>query len=148
MTLTSLDVQTRPASAGDERFLHRLYTATRAGEFEALDPDTRRLLLEMQARAQRRSYELQYPGSEHRIVLVDGQAAGRIWLSRSRGEHRLVDISILPASRNAGIGACLVREQMQLAARESKPLRLRVHLRLGFGVTYEGPVYSELEWRS
>lgn len=158
MLLTAPAVQTRASLPGDTSFLCRLYSTTRTGEFDALDPDTRRMLLDMQARAQQNSYELQYPGSEHRIVLVDDLPAGRIWIARTAAEHRLVDVSLLPGFRNAGIGSQLLRREMKLAAQAGKPLRIRVHrsnagslrfhLRLGFWITYQGPVYSELEWRS
>ena len=70
---------------------------------------------------------------------------------------RIVDIALLPVSRNAGIGSTLSRGLMEEAAQADKPLRihveknkpaLRLYTRLGFRAIADRGVYWFLEWTS
>ena len=116
------------------------------------------MLLRMQWMAQRHGYQARYPHGEHQLVLVEGTAAGRLWVAREPEELRLVDVSLLPAHRGQGLGAGLLRSLQEEAARAGKPLRLhvtrnnpalRLYTRLGFtpmaGADPAQP-YLALEW--
>ena len=66
---------------------------------------------------------------------------GRLSVARWRDEIRIVDIALLPPSRNAGIGTAILRDLLAEAAVAHKPVRLhvekvnsalRLYVRLGF----------------
>jgi ribosomal protein S18 acetylase RimI-like enzyme len=114
----------RPATAADDAFLLAVYSSTRSGELDAVgwDDNQKRLFIKMQFDAQRRCY----PDGDNSVVMVDERAAGRILVSRSDSEILLVDISLLPEYRNAGIGTCLIQKLLREAAVAGKPVRLHV----------------------
>ncbi len=151
----------RPVTPADDAFLFELYVSTRE-DIAALGlGDARRTaLLHVQFVAQRNGYRLRFPNAEHQVVLVNGQQVGRLWVAREPGELRLVDISLLPAHRNTGLGTSLLRSLQEEAALAGKPLRLsvaresparRLYERLGFiltpgaAVNTTGP-HVTLEW--
>jgi ribosomal protein S18 acetylase RimI-like enzyme len=149
-------VSRRSAVEEDDVFLLELFKAVRSPAFAIAPMPAAQidLLMRIQYAAQKQSYSAQFPGSDHQLVLVDGNAAGRIWISRLPAEHRLVDIALLPAYQNRGIGALLVKEAIEEAGRAGVPLRcsvalsnggsLRFHQRLGFRIMSQDEVYAEL----
>jgi ribosomal protein S18 acetylase RimI-like enzyme len=152
----------RPVSPADDAFLLELYASTRP-DIAALGlADTQReVLLRVQWMAQRHGYQARFPHGEHQLVLLDGRPAGRLWVAREPGELRLVDVSLLPAHRGAGLGTALLRALQQEAAAAGKPLRLsvardnparRLYARLGFTAVAgmepgAAEPYLALEWR-
>jgi ribosomal protein S18 acetylase RimI-like enzyme len=112
-------------------------------------------LLRMQFQAQSSGYQAQYPTSAQSIVLLDDAPAGRIWVDRTPARFLLVDISILPAFQNRGLGTALVSDLISEAARAGVSVEchvaltnqgsLRFHQRLGFDVLGHDGVYYALE---
>jgi len=103
-------------------------------------PEMRSGFLAMQFKASQ-SHHHAFPNAEFQIVLLDGVPAGRLIVNRTREDLQLVDIALLPAFRNAGIGAALLQRLIGEAAATKKPLRLhvlngsragRLYQRLGF----------------
>jgi ribosomal protein S18 acetylase RimI-like enzyme len=151
----------RPVSPADDAFLFELYASTRSDIASlGLSGAQRDMLLRVQWMAQRHGYQTRHPHGEHQLVQVDGRPAGRLWVAREPGELRLVDISLLPVHRGAGVGTELLRELQQEAAAADKPLRLsvtrenpaqRLYARLGFtrvaGAEASEDPYLALEWR-
>ena len=77
-------------------------------------------------------------------------------VERRDQEIRCIDLSLLPAKRNHGIGEFLIRQLQDEAKRENKPLRLQVIRssravglleRLGFARTSETGTHFQMEWR-
>ncbi|WP_246009580.1 GNAT family N-acetyltransferase [Brevibacillus fluminis] len=150
-------IHTKPVSQADEAFLYQLYEGSRAEELAAwgMDEATRDMFLRMQWNAQRQSYEQQFPGADHQIVLEDDNKIGKITTYRNEQQIRLVDLIILPAFQKRGIGTRLLQELQQEAMREDKPLFLsvlqinpakRLYERLGFVVTGGDEVYAWMVW--
>ncbi len=151
----------RPVSPADDAFLFELYASTRPDIASlGLAGAQRDMLLRVQWMAQRHGYQSRYPHGEHQLVLVDGHPAGRLWVAREPEELRVVDVSLLPAHRGAGVGTELLRALQQEAAAAGKPLRLsvardnpaqRLYARLGFtpaaGTETGAEPYLALEWR-
>lgn len=150
----------RPVTPEDDTFLFELYASTRP-ELAALGlgEAQRQMLLRVQWMAQRQGYQSRYAHGEHQLVLVEGKPAGRLWVAREPGELRLVDVSLLPVHRGAGVGTGLLRALQQEAAAAGKPLRLsvardnpaqRLYARLGFtpvgGAETGTEPYLALEW--
>jgi len=148
----------RPEQPGDEGFLFEVYASTREAELALTNWDgpTRRAFLNQQFSAMRRGYRSMFPAGEFSIIEVEGRPAGRMVIDREAGEIRVVDLALLPAHQNRGIGTGLMRRVCAEAADAGKPVRLCVlknnrafpwYVRLGFARTGELGVYDELEWR-
>src|SRR4051794_6129013 len=85
-------VTTRPATEQDDAFLFLLFQAVRLPELAQLPFPAAQLdsLMQMQYKGQKHSYAASYPEGD-RIVLVDGQPAGRLWVYQSADWRHLVD---------------------------------------------------------
>lgn len=149
----------RCALPDDESFLFELYGNTRKEEMAAWgwDLEQEQMFLKLQFTAQRQNYDIAFPNAQHQIIMLDGQAIGRVLVERSEFEHRGVDIALLQEHRNAGIGGMLIQELLDEAARAGKPFRISVvktnpalHLyeRLGFKTTADTGTHFEMEWVS
>jgi GNAT superfamily N-acetyltransferase len=151
-------VRFRPVTAEDEPFLLKVYGSTRLEELALTNwsEAQREAFLQMQLTAQQAHYREHYPTGEHMIVLVNDQAVGRLYVADIAQEVRLLDLTVLPASRNAGIGTPIIKELMAEAAALGKPLRIYVEnynrsrelfARLGFVKIGESGYSDFLEWR-
>lgn len=151
-------VTLRPITPEDAPFLYRVYASTREEELAVVDwtPDQKAAFLQMQFDAQHAYYQQHYAGAAFQLVLVGGEPAGRLYLARWPEELRIVDISLLPAYRGAGIGTRLIREILAGAAASGKVVRIhveqynparRLYERLGFAPVGEHGVYVLMEWR-
>jgi GNAT superfamily N-acetyltransferase len=152
-------LELRAASPDDERFLCQVYAATRSSELAMVAwTDTEKsAFVEMQFRAQAQYYRDHYPNTSYDVILLDGQGVGRLYVARWSNEIRIVDIALLPASCNRGIGTTLLRQLQAEAQAAAKPLRihverfnpaLRLYERLGFREIEDKGVYLFMEWRA
>jgi ribosomal protein S18 acetylase RimI-like enzyme len=151
-------VSLRPEQPGDEGFLFEVYAGTREEELALTNwnEPMRRAFLNQQFNAMRQGYRGMFPAGEFSIIELDGKPAGRMVVNRGATEIRVVDLALLPAQRNRGIGTVLMRQVCADAANAGKPVRLCVlknnralgwYERLGFSKIGEPGVYDELEWR-
>lgn len=151
-------VRLRPVGGReDEDFLYELYATTRADELAltAWNAPQREGFLRMQLAAQKASYYARFPDSQHSIVMLDENMVGRMWVARTEEEFRLLDIALMPAYFNAGIGTLLVGNLITEATAAGKPLRhmvsktnpdaLRFYERLGFTVVDEISTHFQME---
>jgi ribosomal protein S18 acetylase RimI-like enzyme len=151
-------VSLRPEQPGDEGFLFDVYASTREEELALTnwDEPMRHAFLNQQFNAMRQGYRSLFPSGEFSIIELDGKPAGRMVINRGAMEIRVVDLALLPAHRDQGIGTFLMRQVCADAANAGKPVRLCVlknnraflwYELLGFTKTGELGVYDELEWR-
>lgn len=151
-------VTLRPATAGDEEHLFRVYAGTRTEELALVDwtDAQREAFLRMQFSAQAQYYREHYAGADFQVIESDGRPAGRLYVARWEDEIRLMDIAVLPAFRGRGIGTLLLGRLQEEARRSDKPLRIHVERmnpaltlydRLGFRRVEDRGVYLFLEWR-
>jgi ribosomal protein S18 acetylase RimI-like enzyme len=149
----------RPICPDDLPFLCTVYTSTREQELATLpwDAAQKAAFLQMQFDAQHAQYQEHYSGASFDVILVAGQPAGRLYVARWSSEIRIVDIALLPAYCNRGLGTTLVRALQAEAATSGKPLRihverfnpaLRLYERLGFHQIEDRGVYLFMEWRN
>src|SRR6267143_1943247 len=150
-------VTLRPVRDDDEKFVFGVYASTRAEELAITtwSPVQKEDFLRMQFNAQTQYYRQVYPGMDYRIILHDEVPAGRFIVASLEDELRLIDISLLPEHRNAGIGRNLVQTLLDEASILEKPVRIHVeqsnraqHLyeRLGFQRVADEGVYVMMEW--
>ena len=152
-----MKITRRPIQRADEAFLLELYSSTRVDELAVTDwtPEQKAAFLRMQFDAQSAHYQTHYRGSEFSLVEIDGVAAGRLYVARWANEIRIVDVALIPAYRNRGIGSRLIREILAEGGTSSKPVTihvekfnpaLRLYQRLGFLPKEDKDVYLLLEW--
>jgi RimJ/RimL family protein N-acetyltransferase len=137
------NITIRPVGPDDHDFLLQVYASTRAAEM-ALVPWTseqQQAFIRLQFAAQQAHYEKTYPAASHDIVLSNGRPVGRLYVARLDHEIRIVDITMLPAERNFGIGSYLIKQLLDEAKQTGKVTRiyveefnpsLRLFERLGF----------------
>lgn len=137
------DVTLRPVNQDDHEFLVELYGSTRAEEL-ALTPWTseqQQAFVRSQFAAQQAHYADKYPTASHDIIMSNDRPVGRLYVARLDQEIRIIDITLLPAERNAGIGSFLIGQLLEEASRSQKMTRifveefnpsLRLFERLGF----------------
>ena len=146
----------RPVISADYDFLLEVYASTRADEM-ALVPWTdeqREAFVRSQFNAQQHHYGEKYPAANHDVILSNGRQVGRLYVARLEKEIRIVDITVLPAERNGGIGSYLIKQLLAAAQRESKITRIYVEdfnpslnlfKRLGFNVSEQDGFHLLME---
>jgi len=148
----------RKATLEDEEFLCAVYSNTRADEMALTgwDDAQQELFLKMQFITQQRFYRMQDPEPDQQVILLGGEPVGRLVVIKTEGEVRLVDIALLPAFREAGVGTLVIRQLLEEAAEAAKPVRLqvertnhaaRLYERLGFVRIGETDTHFQMEWR-
>jgi ribosomal protein S18 acetylase RimI-like enzyme len=150
-----VQVALRPAQDGDEPFLLRVYAETREQELARVDWSAERkdAFVKMQFAAQTAHYA-QYGGLSIDIVLVDGEAAGRLLVARWTDEIRIVDIALLANFRGRGAGGELLGALIAEAAVSARRLSIHVeresralglYERLGFRTAGERGPYLRMQ---
>lgn len=142
----------------DEPFLREVYASARAQEM-ALVPwndEQREAFLGMQFDAQHSSYHAQFPEASYRIILQESEPIGRLYVHRTEADIRILDITLLPAFRNGGIGTSLIQQLLGEGARTGLAVSIWVeHFnpsltlfeRLGFSKIQEDGYNLLMEWR-
>ncbi|MEX2499554.1 MAG: GNAT family N-acetyltransferase [Wenzhouxiangellaceae bacterium] len=144
---------------GDRPFLARLYASTRQEELAPVpwSQDEKTEFLRTQFEAQDSHYREHYADTRRRLIRVDGELVGRLYLQHREDELRIVDIALLPEYRGRGIGGSLLQQVQDEAARAGKAVRIHVeknnpayglYRRLGFRMLEDKGVYDLLEWRA
>jgi GNAT superfamily N-acetyltransferase len=153
----SAQVSVRPVTAEDAGLLLEIYKSSRGDDLRGLGWAEDRIseFLGMQYEAQQRFYEGEYKRAADEIILWKGQPAGRLIVDRREHEIRFIDLALLPAHRNSGIGTFLIRKLQDEARQAKKPLRLQVIRfnravnlleRSGFVRTSETGTHFQMEW--
>jgi GNAT superfamily N-acetyltransferase len=148
----------RPQREEDYPFLERLYFSVRLPELERLGwpEDVRNAFLSGQHRLQHSHYQTYYYDAEFSILERGGMPVGRLYVFRGARDYRVVDISLLPEVRGAGVGGALLKAVQDEAAAQGKSVSIHVekfnpaqHLyrRLGFCEAGEAGPYWRMEWR-
>lgn len=148
----------RPEQPADEPFLLELYACARQEELDLTgwDAAARQAFLNMQFRAMRAGYAATYPKADFCIVLLEAKPVGRQVIDLDGERVRVVDLALLPACRNRGMGEFLMRQILSEAELVRKPVclqvlcasrALRFYQRLGFRMIGDNGVYLQLEFR-
>lgn len=152
-TLESL--RTRLVTADDEAFLRYLYACGRADELEraGFSSEQRDMFCAMQFHARNRHYATHHADAEDSLLLIGESMIGRELIDRSGAQCCLVDIALLPAYQNRGIGSARLRQLIERSERDAQTVLLHVdrssraqHLytRHGFTVVADDGVYLQM----
>jgi ribosomal protein S18 acetylase RimI-like enzyme len=151
-------IRFRAAQDSDLPFFFTLYGSTREEELAQVDwsAEQKDAFLRMQFEAQHCYYHEQYPDADYLVVQKDDVDIGRIYLHRRADELRLIDIALIPESRNQGLGCQLLRDLLDEGQASALPVRIHVetynpamalYLRLGFNPVEDQGVYQLMEWQ-
>ena len=149
----------RPQTDEDIPFSFELYASTREDEMKVVPwtDQQKHDFVQMQFNAQKSHYETHYSKCDFLIIEQDGQKIGRIYIDRSAVEILVVDITLHPLSRCAGIGSMLLQELMDEAKGANRPLHvhvesfnpaMRLYQRLDFKHISTYGLYHLMEWRA
>jgi ribosomal protein S18 acetylase RimI-like enzyme len=153
-------VELRPVSASDDQFLLSVYASTREEELAQAEwaDGQKEMFLRWQFDLQRREYDTRFPDAVYRVIAIDGQPAGRIWVGADNEQIRLLDIALLPEFQNRGVGTALLEKLKSEAQSAGKALRHMVFVlnnnadrfyeRLGFKKIEDFGAYKHMEWRA
>jgi RimJ/RimL family protein N-acetyltransferase len=137
----------RDVTDDDREFLRGVYAASRAVEMNAVPwvDAVKRTFIEHQFNAQTAHYREHYPNAKHQIILVDGKAAGRLYVDRTDPAMiEMLDITILAEYQRRGVGTAIIKALLGEGANSMRIVRvyteefnpsLRLFERLGFEVT-------------
>ena len=151
------DITFRPITPDDAEFLYSVYANTRTEELSTVDwtDSQKEEFLRSQFGLQHEAYQATYKDADFLVILQQSQPVGRLYLSRREQEIRIVDIALLPAYRNGGIGGAILRDILAEGARTGKRVTIHVEMfnpalalygRLGFRKLEEHGVYYFMEW--
>lgn len=147
----------RPSTEADREFLVALYASTRDEELSQVlwAPGQREVFVRMQFTAQDTEYRRHNPDGSFDVVEVAGRPAGRLIVDRRPGDIRIVDVSLLPEARGAGVGTRLIGDLLEEARASACIVSIHVeahnraaelYARLGFAVAADLGVYRRMEW--
>jgi ribosomal protein S18 acetylase RimI-like enzyme len=147
----------RPVRPDDLEFLYEVYANTRAEEMTRLlwSAEQKEAFLRMQFHAQHTFYQSQFPDAAYQIIMLNELPVGRLYTDRRSDEIRIIDIALLPAYRNDGIGSQYLKSTLEDARRAGLAARihvemfnpaLRLYTRLGFQHVAEDGIYYLMEW--
>lgn len=158
--LTALGVSVRPETEADIPFVRRLYCEMRWEELAVIQDWTEEQklgFLVQQYEAQRRHYASAYSDAEFLVLERNGAPVGRLYLYRGNpADIRIVDIGLLIAERNKGLGRLILEAVFDEARREGRTASIHVEVfnparrlydRLGFVEKGEHGPYRLMEWR-
>jgi ribosomal protein S18 acetylase RimI-like enzyme len=153
----NLFLRLRPITPEDDSFLARVYASTRWDELAPTgwSDEEKVVFCRRQFDAQSAHYSANYLGASFQVIERDEISIGRLYLAHWEREIRIIDISLLPEHRGAGIGAKLLRELQEEACAAGKSLTihverfnpaLRLYERLGFRQVEDKDVYLLMSW--
>ena len=156
-------IDLRRVQPDDDRFLSALFASTRIEELAPVPwtEEQKAQFLAMQFRAQTLDYDRNYPAASRDVILVDGEAAGRLYVDRREEAIHIIDIALLPRFRGQGVGTHLLQHLLDEGDRTGLPVSIHVEVhnparrlydRLGFLPVEENGIYllmrRELNLRS
>ena len=80
----------------------------------------------MQFTAQQRHYAAEYPTASHEVICRKQVPVGRVYVARKTDEIHILDITVLPQHRKAGIGSQVLRRLLEEAGAAAKPVTIYV----------------------
>ena len=153
-------ISLRPINADDSSLLLEIYRSTRAEELALVSwwtEEQKNAFVQMQSDAQHSHYRNTFPQAEYLVVQVDTRAVGRLYLAELESELRILDLTLMPHERNAGVGSYLLERLIEESKSKRKPLSIHVESfspaidlleRLGFKKVGENGIYFLMEHAS
>ncbi len=155
--LLSRGLRLRPETDADLPFLMQVFASTRADELAIVpwSEEQKRAFLIQQFTAQRKHYYAYFPDTAFDIIELHGTPIGRLYVDERETRVHVIDIVVMPGSRDGGIGTALLTAIQDHARARGKGVDIFVERinpakslydRLGFKVIGEDDVYLEMDW--
>lgn len=155
--IVSTPVSLREAQRPDEAFLRDLYAAVRWPELTATSwsDAEKRAFCDMQYTLQDRHYREHFPGARVWVIMDGKVPIGRLYRAWEKNTLHVLDIALVEARRNQGIGTSIVRDLQAEATRNSACIllyveddnpALRLYERLGFVAGESFGVHRAMTW--
>lgn len=163
VNLTYKSVRLRPIGEDDSDFLAQVYASTRAEEMKRVPDWSAGMVaafLKSQFQLQHEYYQKNYQGGDFWVIQKSGIPIGRLYLHENFQNKgvRIIDIALLPAWQNQGIGRSILQDIMRESAALNRPLTIHVesfnpamklYKKLGFQkISETNGVYHLLEWKA
>jgi GNAT superfamily N-acetyltransferase len=153
-----MSITLREVTAEDDAFLLEVYASTRALELSQVSwsDEQRKSFVRFQFNAQHSYYRTQYPEASYQIIFNNTERVGRLYVLREPKGIRVLDVTITPQRRNAGIGTLLMRDLLTEAKQSGRPVSIWVEQfnpsqtlfqRLGFAKIQEDGYNNLMQWR-
>jgi ribosomal protein S18 acetylase RimI-like enzyme len=134
-----------------------VYGSTRLDELALTgwDEAQREAFVEAQFTAQVLHYQGTFPEAVHQVIVADESPVGRLYIGRFDGEIRILDLTVLPEHRNAGIGTAILLEILKESEKTGIPVHIYVESfnpslslfeRLGFRRADISGIHFLMEW--
>lgn len=123
-----MNITLRPVTPDDEPFEIALFDIMNDEMLTlmGLPPDQRAMVSAFQVRAQRASYENDYPDARTLIIEAEGLAIGKYIYASRDSEIVFIDIAIVPGYQSRGIGSLVIGPQLREIHESGKTGYLRV----------------------
>jgi GNAT superfamily N-acetyltransferase len=118
----------RDVVESDYPFLRALYRSTRDPELALTGwtEEAKQAFSDSQFGLQDRFYREHYPQTAFLAIVRGDASIGRIYIDTAPGPLRLMDIALLPAERNRGLGSAFMAWLTEWADRENRAVTLHV----------------------
>jgi len=137
-------------------FLLRLYATTRLDELAQVpwNDEQKAAFIIQQFTAQHEHWQANYTDTSWDVILCDGEPIGRLYVARWPDEIRIIDIALVPAKRNGGIGTRFITGLFEEGDRTGRKVSIhveafnpakRLYERLGFEPAGDRGVYILME---
>jgi GNAT superfamily N-acetyltransferase len=132
----------RPVLEADAALVAAIYASTREEELRQVDwgAEQKKAFTDWQSQQQEQHYFTHYPRAE-RLLVLQPQPIGRIYVDTTARDVRLMDVTLLPEHRSRGVGSRLMEAFVAYADGLGRPSSLhvepfnpamRLYLRLGY----------------
>lgn len=148
----------RSVTPKDAPFLREVYASTRQQEMSATGWSDEQIqaFITWQFTLQHKSYQENFPKARFMIIRYKGRDIGRLYRVNMGDEIRIIDIALLPAFRNQGIGTKMITDIIHEAAASGQAIRIHVEKtnpalslygRLGFQLIRDAGMHWLMELR-
>jgi ribosomal protein S18 acetylase RimI-like enzyme len=140
----------------DIGLLFNIYASTREDitSYAGFNQKQKEEFLNNQFWLQHNAYMKNYDNPLFLIIKYQEKDVGRLYISITNDELRIIDIAILPQARGVGIGTALLTNLLEQVKKDAKKVTIHVekqnralnlYKRLGFVCVEEGSVYNLME---
>jgi ribosomal protein S18 acetylase RimI-like enzyme len=154
-----MDIRLSKRGKDHEEFVLALFASHKLLELGAQNwpKAMQKQISEMQFNAFEVSIKKEYPGAHDSLISVDSELAGRIIVNETEDNIRIINLSLLPAFRNKGIGTKLIKDVISEASIKKKPVyfdvdkhnpAISLYIRLGFNVVKDNEVSYTMAYKA
>jgi len=120
----------RPIKDDDKEVLFKIYASTRNEELAVTGWSSlqKEIFLHQQFTAQHIYYQNNYTGANFWVIVKNKKTVGRLYLhpDYAKRNMRIIDISLLPAFRNKGIGSGILKDILKFSYKAGKAVSIHV----------------------